>query len=331
MNKIERFRAMLKGAPVDRVPVGFWFHFRPEHHGGEAMAQAHLDYYQATDLDVMKVMNDTGYAPIGTAIIQEPEDWLRLEPTPLSDLLFQSHLEGLKRIVAALADEALAMTTAFNPYNQAVAIIQHSAPAAPLAFASARLVLLEQLRTYPEPVVCGLQVIAQDLARFYRACITEAGIQGIYYSAQGGERELLTDEEHASLVKPGDLYLLNEIGTVAEFVVGHFCGMGLNLSRFSDYPVQVANWAPQADNLSLTQGRAVFNGLPILGGMDERGPLVHGPREAIRRQVEGILAEAGTLGFMLGAGCTLPGDVDLGNLIYAREVAAELSAPSIDV
>ena len=61
MDKIERVRAVLRGEPVDRVPAGFWFHFAPEYRGGEAMARRHLEYYRATDLDIMKVMNDTGF------------------------------------------------------------------------------------------------------------------------------------------------------------------------------------------------------------------------------------------------------------------------------
>jgi len=323
MNKIERFRAMLRGEPVDRVPAGFWFHFAPEFRGSEPMARAHLDYYRATDLDVMKVMNDTGYAPIGTVRIERPEDWRTLRPTPLSDPLFQSHLDGLKRIVDAIGDEVLVMTTAFNPYNQAAAILRASGQ---MDSTAARDLLLEQLRANPEAVQAGLRAIAEDLAPFFQACITEAGARGIYYSAQGGERAVMSDEEHAAFVKPYDLYLLNEINTVAEFVVGHFCGKEINLSRFVDYPVHLINWAYQSGNLSLPEGHALFGGKPVLGGLDERGPLVTGPREAIRAEVEWALGEMGTRGFMLGAGCTVPGDTDPSNLAYARQVAGEMSA-----
>lgn len=43
------------------------------------------------------------------------------------------------------------------------------------------------------------------------------------------------------------MYVLEAAGEVAEFVVGHYCGRGLNLERFADCPVQLANWAHQAD------------------------------------------------------------------------------------
>jgi len=326
MNKIERVRAMLAGDSVDRVPAGFWFHFASEYAGGDAMARRHIDYYHRADPDIMKVMNDTGYAKVGSVRITSPEDWARLEPTPVTDPLFQSHIQGLAGIVDALGDETLVMTTAFNPYNQAVAILKASDPSVYADSDAARRAFVAQCRQAPEPVIEGLSVIAGDLGRYYRACVTDAGANGIYYSAQGGERDLFSDEEHAQFVAAFDLRVLDSVGQVAEFVVGHFCGQGINLARFRDYPVQVVNWAHQSANLSLSKGQALFGGLPILGGLDERGPLVTGPREAIRREIVQVFDEMGARGFMLGAGCTVPSDTDVSNLAYAREVAAELSA-----
>jgi len=321
MNKIERVRAVLHNQQVDRVPAGFWFHFAPEFRGGEAMARRHIEYYQATDLDIMKVMNDTGYAPVGKVMIKEPGDWARLEPTPLSDPLYQSHLDGLKRIVDALGREVLIMTTLFNPFHEAVVTLRASLQAS-ADETNAREVLLQHLRQEPEPVLHALNIMATDHARFFRACITEAGINGIYFSAQGGERDLMSDEEHAHWFKPADLIVLRALQGVAEFVVGHFCGRGINLARFADYPVQMANWAAHADNLSLTEGKALLGGVPILGGLNERGPLVYGPRAALKQEVEAALSEMGDRGFMLGAGCTVPGDTDIRNLVYARSLLA---------
>jgi uroporphyrinogen decarboxylase len=322
MNKIERIRAALRGQEVDRVPAGFWHHFAPEFHGGDAMAQRHIQYYREADPDILKVMNDTGYAPIGTLEVREPDDWRKLGPTPLSDPLFQSHIHGLKGITAALGREVLTMTTAFNPYNQAVAILRASMPEGEATSEAARQRFLEHMRTHAEPLEDALQIIAEDQARFFRACITEAGIRGIYFSAQGGERDLMTDVEHARFVRRYDMHVLKRVGEVAEFIVGHYCGRGLNLLRFVDYPVQIVNWAHQADNLSLGEGRMLFGGRTILGGLDERGPLVYGPREALREEVGQVLAQMGSRGLILGAGCTVPNDVDVSNLAYARSLLA---------
>ncbi len=326
MNRIERFRAMLRGHPVDHVPAGFWFHFAPAYRGGAAMAERHIAFFQETGFDLLKVMNDTGYGPVGAFQVREAADWAALEPTPLSEAHFQSHLEGLSRIVEALGQEVPIITTAFNPFREAVMILQASDPARYPTEREARMALLGQLRQQPEPVMQGLQVIAEDLARFYRACVSEAGAGGIYFSAKGGERDHMSDAEHAVWVAPYDLQVLRQVGEVAEYVVGHFCGAGLNLERFAAYPVHLANWAYQSGNPSLRQGQALLGGVSILGGLDERGPLVYGPREALQREIERAVAEMGAQGFMLGAGCTVPGDTPIENLVYARQVVAELTA-----
>ena len=76
----------------------------------------------------------------------------------------------------------------------------------------------------------------------------------------------------------------------------------------------------------MPEGKKLWGGISTLGGLDERGPLVYGPREALRQEIEGALAEAGSKGFTLAAGCTVPSDVDVSNLIYAREVMGDLTA-----
>ena len=45
MNKVERVRAALAGAEVDRVPASFWYHFPRPQAQGTASVKAHLDYY----------------------------------------------------------------------------------------------------------------------------------------------------------------------------------------------------------------------------------------------------------------------------------------------
>jgi len=326
MNKIERFRAMLRGYPVDHVPAGFWFHFDPAFRGGPAMAQRHIDYYYQSDMDILKVMNDNGHPAVGRLAVHEPDGWATLEPAPLEAEAFQAQMEGLRGIVSALKGQVPIITTTFSPFREAILILMHSDRQLYPTEHAARLGLLGQLRREPEPVLQGMQVIAEDIVRFTRACLTEIGVEGIYYSAKGGERSDLNDEEHARWVRPFDLYVLNELRPEAEYMIGHFCGAGLNLGRFAGYPVDLANWAYQSDNPSLLEGKAMLGGLSILGGLDERGPLVYGPREALRTEIEAALAQLGAQGFMLGAGCTVPGDTPIDNLIFAREYAAALTA-----
>lgn len=304
MNKIERVRAALEGREVDRVPASFWFHFPPDQRAGHAMAEAHLRYYRAADPDFLKVMNDNGYALLGIEEIKTPSDWRHVRPAPLSSRPYQDQLDGLKEIADAVGHEVLLVTTIFNPYATGNDI-------------SGRRVT-DHLREDPESVSAGLAAVAESLAEFARACI-EAGAAGIYFSAQGGEATRFTEEQFVSYIKPHDLAVLRaaeEAG--ATFNLLHICGESIRLPLYADYPAHAVNWAPQLGNLSLSEGKALFQ-RAIVGGVDQRGPIVTGPRSAIETEVHRALDEMGTVGFMVGAGCTVPSDIPIEHLVWARE------------
>ena len=97
MNKIERVRAALSGAEVDHVPASFWFHFPEGQKHGEASVKAHLDYYRATGVDFVKVMNEHPYRT--SIALSSPSDWRDVRPAPLSAPFYQQQLEELKRLV----------------------------------------------------------------------------------------------------------------------------------------------------------------------------------------------------------------------------------------
>ena len=306
MNKIERVRAALRSEPEDVAPASFWFHFPAEQRAGHAMAQAHLAYYRAADPDFLKVMNDNGYALTGVESIRTPADWRKLRPAPLSSQPYQDQLAGLREIVDAVGDEALVITTIFNPYATGNDI-------------SGRMVT-EHLKADPEAVSAGLATIAESLAGFARVCIA-AGAAGIYFSAQGGERDRFTPEEFDRYIKPHDLAVLQAASeTNATFNLLHICATGLRMEPYADYPAHAVNWAPQLDNLSLGQGRRLFR-RPLVGGVDQRGPLVDGTRAQIEAEVGAAVAEMGRTGSMVGAGCTVPGNISIERLIWAREAA----------
>ncbi len=65
MTKKERVLSALKGERVDKIPVSFWRHFEGAGVSltNKEVAQKHLDFYRATDLDFIKVMYDGFTAP----------------------------------------------------------------------------------------------------------------------------------------------------------------------------------------------------------------------------------------------------------------------------
>src|SRR5688572_12242353 len=79
MSRTERVQAAVRGEPVDRLPVCFWHHFRPEG-SGRALADSTLRFFDETfDLDIVKLMPDLPY-PFPRKSVLEPTDWRLVEP-----------------------------------------------------------------------------------------------------------------------------------------------------------------------------------------------------------------------------------------------------------
>lgn len=60
MTKKERVLAVMKKQPVDQVPAGFWFHYKPDY-SVQQMIDAHMELFRKTDMDIIKIMQDYPY------------------------------------------------------------------------------------------------------------------------------------------------------------------------------------------------------------------------------------------------------------------------------
>jgi uroporphyrinogen decarboxylase len=305
MNKVERMRAVLAGEIADRVPASFWFHFPEDQAHGEASVKAHLDFYRQADLDFLKIMNEHPYQV--ETLIKNPIDWRKLKPAPLSSDYYQDQLDEIKMITDQLGGECLTATTIFNPFSSG----NH---------ASNRLVT-EHLKADPESVNIGLATIAESLAEFALACL-EAGADGIYFSAQGGEAHRFEEHEFLEFIKPHDLTVLNAINGKGELNIVHICRDNVRLHLYCNYPGAVINWAVTApSNLSLKSGKKLFN-RTVLGGLDNRGVIVDGGPEKIELAVHQTIRTVGPRNLILGADCTLPTEISIDHIQAAIQATA---------
>ncbi len=304
MNKIERVRAVLKGEIPDAVPASFWFHFPKDQAHGNAAVKAHLDYYQQADLDFLKIMNEHRYR-VETQI-KNPSDWRKIKPVPLKSEFYQAQLDEIKMITDGLGGDCLTVITIFNPFSSG----KHAS----------NYLIDEHLRADPKSVNIGLQTIAESLAEFSAACL-DAGADGIYFAAQGGEADRFEEHIFTEVIKPNDLTALNAIKDKSDFNILHICQDKVRLHLYSDYPGNIVNWAATAQhNIPLQDGKKLFN-RPILGGLDNRGVLVDGTPEDIRRAVHEVISSFGPRGLIIGADCTLPTEINIENIHAAVEAA----------
>ncbi|OCA88332.1 hypothetical protein A8F94_08275 [Bacillus sp. FJAT-27225] len=306
---------------ADRVPAGFWLHF-PEHmHNGDEAVHAHIDFYQKTNTDILKIMNEN-LVPYNTPITKA-EDWKNIRPLSLKDDFIVRQLDIIKRITDQLGDEAVILTTIHGTIASAF-----HARGGGENYDALRTVLSSHLREQPEIVSNAFRILSEGMAEFVHACL-EAGAQGIYYSALGGERELFTDEEFETHIKDNDLMILNAAKNASAFNVLHICKDNVNFNRYTDYHPEVVNWAIHENDLSLPEGKQLFPESVILGGLDDRsGVLVNGTQEEIEQAVFKTLDKIGTRRFILGADCTLPTELSYEQIKLAVEATCKYKTKS---
>lgn len=319
MTKKERVLKAFQNQPVDKVPMGFWYHFSSDEDTGEVIVKQHLDLYREAGTDFIKVMCD-GYFNYPNPYIEKvtcAEDWFGLTPMGEDHPYITGQVNRVKAIVDAVKDECCVFYNVFCPMSL-------------MRFGTSEELLMKHLRENPEAVCHAFTVIAQDIKSLVRRVITEAGATGIYYCVQNAETFRFTAEEYRRLVTPAELDVLNYANTLSENNILHCCGWAGDPNRvevWQDYPAKAVNWAVYVENLPLKEGKEFFGGRCVLGGFDNRkeGVLYSGSREEVEQEVERLLASTGKTGVILGADCTLPSDIPAERLRWIREKLDRLS------
>lgn len=272
MNKRERVLAALNNLPVDRPPVGFWFHFQADQGVGEACVKAHLDYYNHIDVDMVKIMCDSYFDypnPVAKSV-QSPQDWYNMQPLGPDSPFIREQVARAKAVKAGLKDDMVVIYNVFAPFSL-------------IRFGTSDELVTRHLKEDPKAVQYALDVIAKDAALLSELLIREAGIDGIYYCVQGGEKDRMSVETYRELIAPSDRAVLEHANRFSENNVLHCCGWaGIpnHLEVWQDYPAKAINWACFIEDMDLTQGKAFFGGKCVLGGFDNRpcGVLFSGTR-----------------------------------------------------
>jgi uroporphyrinogen-III decarboxylase len=316
MTKRERVMAAMQNQPVDRPPVGFWFHFSKEDSLGQRCVDAHLRYYNNVDVDIAKLMCD-GYFdypnPVAKAA-REPADWYAMKPLGADSPFIREQVERAKAVKAGLKSDCLVLYNVFAPFSS-------------IRFGTSDELVMRHLREDPKAIEYALDVIAQDNALLCEKLITEAGIDGVYYCVQGGEKDRFTIDEYRRLITPSDLKVLEHANRFSKFNVLHCCGWaGIpnNLEVWQDYPAGAINWACFIENMGLKEGKEFFGGKCVLGGFDNRptGLMFTGTREEIQDFARKLAAESGNTGVMLGADCTLPATIDINRIQWVVDAVS---------
>ena len=335
MTKKERLMAAVKGDPVDRIPVSFFGHNHTAERSPGTAVQAMLEQDRKFDWDFMKVqMRATYYAEawgctynwmgpdIGPEVldhvVKRADDFRKLKRLDASRGVLGDHVGIAKKIGEALKGRTPYVQTIFSPLSVADMLAGtrfHQYP---------RIGPLKRLmEEKPEAVHEGLSVISRTLADYAKESV-QAGADGILLTTwRWAMQDVLTEEQYKIFGKPYDLAVIEgAIQAGANFNILHICRDPVIFDALADYPVDVISFnatSPQNPSLRDAMGRTKK---ALWGGIDHTQTLLHGPVEAITREVYGALEETGGKRFMLGPGCAIPAQVPEAHL---RAVQASLS------
>lgn len=328
-NKKELVLAALNNQPVDRVPVGFWFHFTQEEERGLGLVQpeiiernvaGHFAFYDAFKPDFVKIMSDGYFAYPNEQLrnVKSLADLQDIRPVGEQHPWIQGQVELVRRLTQKFGGEVLSFYNVFAPVKY-LRLLQKE---------KQNRLVAELIEKEPEALKRVLDVIAEDVAALARLVITEGGADGIYFSVQNIPEPEVTKERYQEIIAPSELAILAAANSVSENNLLHICGFRGNrndLSWYVDYPSKAVNWAVNVEDVPLAEGKELFGGRAVIGGFDNtaEGILYSGSKEQIAAFTEGLVKGAGHKGVILGADCTVPNDIDLTRLEIVRATAAK--------
>lgn len=317
----QRLETCLSGEKPDHTPVSLWRHFQVDDQHPGRLAAAIVNFQQTYDFDLVKVTPASSYCIKGWGskdewrggvegtreytqrVIQNPEDWTRLEQLNPAKGSLGQQLECLSLLVKELGPETPIIQTIFSPLSQAKNLVGKEE-------------LFVHLRRNPDEVHAGLKIIAETTQRYIEACL-KTGVDGIFYAIQHAQYGLLSESEFDEFCTAYDLPVL-EIAKGGWLNMLHVHGQDVMFDKVVDFPVQIINWHDRETEPSLAEAKKRYDGV-LCGGLRRNESVLLGTPEDIQAEaLDAIRATDGTR-FILGTGCVTMTVSPHGNLLAARQ------------
>lgn len=324
MTHRERIEAALRGDRPDPVPVAVWRHFPGQDQKAEALARAHIAFYQTYDVDLLKVTPASGYygddwglrggyKPNREGIrsytdrpIKKPADWERLKRLDVSRGVYGREVHATRLIADAVGRDVPVLETTFSPLTIARTLAGDQA-------------VVRYLREDPEALHRGLEIIADVTGEFVRA-VLGAGADGIFFSTQMATTDVLTEEEYEEFGRPYDLRVLEAAGDALTFL--HIHGVNVMFDLCAGYPVRIVNWHARETPPTIADARA-RTGACLACGLDAWNTLAKGAPEAVAQEARDAIAQTGGRGHIVTTGCVMPIDTPEVNVRAAIAAARQ--------
>lgn len=324
MTKKERVISAIKGCNQGGVPSSFSLHFASSINTVDKTVNAHLNFFDETDTDIIKIMNENLVPYMGE--INSVAEYEMVKDVSIDAGFMQNQIEITQKILSKCNPDTFKIGTLHGITASAIHPLEKMKQN--FDYDGVLKHLKKLLEEDPKPVLEGMQRICDGMCQLARKYI-ECGLDGVYYAALGAEKRFFTDKQFKEWIEPFDKQIMKAIKDAGGYCFLHICKDGLNMERYKDYNdyCDVVNWGIYEVPFSIDEGKKLFPNKTIMGGLKNRsGVLVDGTGKQVEQEVKNTISEYnknGDKGFILGADCTLATEQDLSLVKKAVETARE--------
>jgi uroporphyrinogen decarboxylase len=324
LTKRERLEKTIAGEATDRVPVALWRHWPGDDQRPADLVQACVDFQKQWDFDFIKITPAANYSVVDYGVqdrwtgnvegirettkrvVERSVDWTTLRALDPKKGSLGQQLEAVRLMQDALKGNVPYLPTIFSPLAQA-------------KYLAGNELVIEHLRTAPERLKTGLNMITENTLRFIEALQLSgaAGIGGIFYAIQHASFAQMTVKEYEEFGRPYDLQILNALPKTWWLNIAHLHGPLPMLDAVANYPVQVINWHDRETEPNLALGKLKFAGA-VCGGLGQMDMHIGNPG-GVREQAREAFDMTNRRRFILSTGCVIMTTTPQSNIRAARE------------
>ena len=324
MAKRERLERVLAGERPDRVPVALWRYWPGDDQRAADFARSVLHFQQLFDWDFINI------TPASTAAATDygvTTDWRgdisgerSIIKAPVTRSLQWTELRPLD----PMRGEQGKLLTAVQQIDEAVrldgvpCIVTIYSPLTQAAMLGKGDLLLRNLRSHPDRLQTGLNVITESVLRFIEA-LKRTGVAGVFYVMRHASFALMSESEYQHLGAPYDRKILESLPPKWWLNIASLQNTAPMFSLAAGYPVQALHWDISSVKPGVDKARGLYKGT-ICGGLSADQHLLLGTPAMIRQADTDLLKATGDRHFILAAGGPVPVSAPLSNLYAARAV-----------
>jgi uroporphyrinogen decarboxylase len=328
MQRRERLELTIAGEKPDRIPVALWRHFPGDDQRAADFARALIVFQEQWDFDFLKVTPaNTSYVvdyglgdqwvgsldgtrQIHRRVVNRSLDWTELRRIEAGRGSYGQQIETLQRLSDHFGGDVPLVYEIISPLAQAELL-------------AGRELVLQNMRTRPERLKTGLNIITENTLRLIDGLRT-AGIDGVFYHVGLASHHIMSEAEYQDVGCPYDQKLLGSLpenwwlNTV--FVEGSSPMLGIA----AQYPAQVLSWDDRESNVSLADGKTGFNGA-VCGGLGRWNPMHNGMPGEVRDQALDAIEQTYGRRFILSTPSPLIITSPQANIRSARQVVEDMA------